>query len=72
MQEDLQRVRRAAAVTAALAAAPAFAAGVRIQRHLRPWLVLVQAEHAICNVLGQWDILQKVKVKCKKTCGLCD
>eukprot|EP00964_Phaeocystis_antarctica_P161410 scaffold133346_cov72-Phaeocystis_antarctica.AAC.2 len=53
MQEDLRRVRRAVAVAAALAAAPAFAAGVRRQRHLRPWLVLVQAEHAICNGLGQ-------------------
>eukprot|EP00964_Phaeocystis_antarctica_P065880 scaffold39792_cov82-Phaeocystis_antarctica.AAC.1 len=59
MQEDLRRVRRAAAVAAVLAAAPAFAApravaaGVRRQQYPRPWLVLVQAEHAICDGPGQ-------------------
>eukprot|EP00964_Phaeocystis_antarctica_P146465 scaffold112730_cov75-Phaeocystis_antarctica.AAC.1 len=59
MQEDLRRVRRAVAVTAVLTAAPAFAAprafaaGVRRQQYPRPWLVLVQAEHALCDGSGQ-------------------
>merc|ERR1712086_231231 len=68
MQEDLQLVRGAAAVGAAVAQTTPTAAqitptGLQGQRHPRLWLVLVQGEHGIRDGLGQGGLLQRRKVQ---------